>query len=195
MEIGTGLLLLGVYTISDTAIEFVLAGLLAILLFLIAIYDKRHFIIPNSLVVSVAVVAILITGVALWPRGDIVTVLPALAAGVAAGGFFASLWLVSKGRWIGLGDAKLALPLGFLVGPWGAFSFVVLSFWVGAVVSVALLGLKVLARGKHRLPFGSIPITMKSEVPFAPFMIIAFVLVYFFHIDVLVLMGTWFYAI
>jgi len=44
---------------------------------------------------------------------------------------YGGLWFVSKGRWIGFGDAKLAIPLGFILGAPAVFTFVVFSFWIG----------------------------------------------------------------
>jgi prepilin signal peptidase PulO-like enzyme (type II secretory pathway) len=91
---------------------------------------------------------------------------------------------VSGGRWIGLGDAKLSVPLALMVGISHAFSFIVFSFWIGALVSVGILVSQRLMGGQRRLHFGAAPITMSTEVPFAPFLIVSFVLVYFFHADV-----------
>ena len=91
---------------------------------------------------------------------------------------------------MGLGDAKLALPLGLLLGPIGAFSMVVFSFWIGAVVSVALLLLQHLYRkGTTRLPFVATPLRMKSEIPFAPFLILGFLFVYLFHVDIFTILS------
>lgn len=92
---------------------------------------------------------------------------------------------MSKGKWIGFGDVKLALPFGLIVGLEGVFSMVVFSFWIGALVSVTLLGLERLSkRGKVRLHFLSSPLTIKSEVPFAPFFISGFLLVQLLHADI-----------
>mgnify|MGYP003395011521 CR=1 FL=1 len=83
------------------------------------------------------------------------------------------------------GDAKLAFPLGVTVGLGGVFSMVVLSFWIGAGVSLILLGLqRLLKRGKPALHFLSSPLTIKSEVPFAPFLILGFLMVQFLHADI-----------
>jgi prepilin signal peptidase PulO-like enzyme (type II secretory pathway) len=121
-----------------------------------------------------------------------VLVIHAISA-VAAFLFYGGLWRFSKGKWIGFGDAKLAIPLGLMLAPGQVFSVIVLSFWIGALVSVGILIVqKLVHSGKHRLPLGGLPLTMKSEVPFAPFLIAAFVLVYFSNLDVLQIMTGFF---
>ena len=126
-----------------------------------------------------------------WLLPDIMRIAWQLLAGALSYGFFASLWYFSKGRWIGYGDAKLALPLGYLVGLLGAFSMIVLSFWIGTAISLGLIGASKLRhkRGQSALRFLATPLTIKSEVPFAPFLIIAFLLIYLFGIDVLELIS------
>lgn len=158
---------------------------LAVLFILIIVYDIRHTIIPDELTLMVGAVAPLFVAHA-WAFAPLgAEFVPRILSGAGAGFFFFGLWYVSRGRWIGLGDAKLAFPLGVMVGASGVFSMVVLSFWIGAVVSLVLLGLqRVLARGKTRLRFLGAPRTMKSEVPFAPFLVLGFLAVQFFHANI-----------
>ncbi|MEL6804357.1 MAG: hypothetical protein AAFO91_11330, partial [Bacteroidota bacterium] len=113
----------------------------------------------------------------------------AALSGLVAACLYAALWHYSKGHWIGLGDAKLAFPLGLLVsGGAGIFSLIVLSFWIGAVLSVGMLSVTALIhRGQQHLRFPQGGLTMKSEVPFAPFMVLAFLAVYCFGVDVVAL--------
>tara|TARA_B100000745_G_C20081791_1_gene369565 strand:- start:221 stop:721 length:501 start_codon:yes stop_codon:yes gene_type:complete len=163
-------------------------------------------IIPNELVVVVAAVSIVYFVLTEYVNFSFETLLWHMLAALGAFGFYGGLWLISHGRWIGLGDAKLALPLGFLLGPLDAFSFVILSFWVGAIVSLGILALPrvrtfytnvylALSSVWVTCPQGSIVkyrryFTMKSEVPFAPFMVIAFLLVLLYNIEVLALMAS-----
>ncbi|MFA5291129.1 MAG: prepilin peptidase, partial [Candidatus Paceibacterota bacterium] len=101
--------------------------------------------------------------------GGIITALPL---------FF--LWTVSRGRWLGFGDVKLALGIGLLLGWELGLSALVLSFWLGAII-----GLFLIAWGKTQLWRRGKSYTMKSEVPFAPFLILGFWLVFFLSINVL----------
>jgi leader peptidase (prepilin peptidase)/N-methyltransferase len=79
---------------------------------------------------------------------------------------FVLFWLVSSGKLMGLGDAKLALSLGWLLGISRAFSGIIISVWIGAAVGVIL----VIFSKKHK---------MTSEIPFAPFLVLGAILVFF----------------
>ncbi|MBX4211124.1 hypothetical protein KW783_04110, partial [Candidatus Parcubacteria bacterium] len=90
---------------------------------------------------------------------------------------FFLLWLVSGGRWIGFGDAKLAAGIGWLLGLAYGLSALFLAFWIGAAFSIVYIAISRLFLGQKNL-------TMKSEIPFAPFLIAALFIVFLFHIDV-----------
>jgi leader peptidase (prepilin peptidase)/N-methyltransferase len=159
--------------------------ILVSVLILIVFYDIRHTIIPDELTLAVGVVALLLLGYEYALLKDATLILFRLIAGGSAAFFFYGLWYISKGKWIGFGDAKLAFPLGIMAGLGGVFSMVVFSFWVGAVVSLTLLGIERLSRrGKISLHFLGSPLTIKSEVPFAPFLTVGFLIVQFLHADI-----------
>ena len=80
-----------------------------------------------------------------------------ILAAVLSSGFFYLLWLVSKGKWIGLGDAKLMIFLGLAVG-WPLIIILLLSaFYLGAIVAIPLVAL-----GKKHFT---------SHLPFATFLV------------------------
>jgi prepilin signal peptidase PulO-like enzyme (type II secretory pathway) len=152
---------------------------------LILVYDIRHTIIPDELVLMVLSTAILLLAYDGLPNFNWQNVWLSLLGGTIAAFFFWGLWYISNGRWIGLGDAKLAFPLGMIAGTSGIFSMVVFSFWIGASISLLLLALERLTgKGKTRLHFLASPLTIRSEVPFAPFLIAGFFLVHLFHVDI-----------
>jgi prepilin signal peptidase PulO-like enzyme (type II secretory pathway) len=160
------------------------------LLIVVSIYDFRHKIIPNGLVYAFILLALgrlfaLFQITELWQ-------FPALwhlLAGPALALPFFLLWLLSRGRWMGLGDAKLALGIGWLMGIRQSVSVFLLSFWIGAGTSLIILAIGALARklpaGKTGLSSGAERLTMKSEIPFAPFLVIAAALVFFFELNLL----------
>jgi leader peptidase (prepilin peptidase)/N-methyltransferase len=80
-----------------------------------------------------------------------------LLAAMVAGGFFWSLAAYSKETWMGYGDAYLGILVGLIVGWPNILGALMLSFTIGALISVVLI----LVQRK----------TMKSQVPFAPFLI------------------------
>ena len=86
---------------------------------------------------------------------------------------FALIWLLSGGRAMGLGDAKLAFGIGWFLGLAGSVTALILSFWIALLPSVALL----LLRRKH--------FTMKSEIPFAPFMVMGTFVTYAWSLNIL----------
>lgn len=173
------------FFLKSTPLLFFCNSILFSILIVIVVYDMRHMIIPDELSMSVGVVALVLLTLSVVTQNDWSTVLPSIMAGLGAATFFWSLWFVSKGRWVGLGDAKLALPLGMIVGLSGVYSMVIFSFWIGAAVSVTLLATeRILEKGKTHLHFLATPLTIKSEVPFAPFLIAGFALVHIFHADI-----------
>lgn len=92
--------------------------------------------------------------------------------------FFGILVLVTRGKGMGMGDVKLSLPLGFLFG-WPDMLFLTAaSFVFGACVGVVFL-----ARKEK---------TMKSALPFAPFLALAAAFIFFAGAPAL---GTYFHII
>jgi leader peptidase (prepilin peptidase) / N-methyltransferase len=184
VELVTGGLLLALYLQGMAPLAVIYYFAIFSILIVILAYDMRHKIIPDALAYTFA----LLTFLALFIDFDVFALMvPTIAdflAGPALATPLALLWFVSKGRWIGLGDAKLALGVGWLLGIVYGLSALVLAFWIGAVFSLIILGLQKLHTGKV---FGLLEkhLTMKSEIPFAPFIIIGTAIVYFFVIDIL----------
>lgn len=186
VEILTGLGFVGVYSVlKEQTVLLALYLCFVSICMVIVVYDIRHTIIPDELTILACLVGVTLLGYEYFITKDFISLMFHVVAGLTASFFFWGLWYVSKGRWIGFGDAKLAFPLGMIVGLGGVFSMIVLSFWIGATVSLALLGLQRLLRGgKKSLHFLSTHLTIKSEVPFAPFLILGFFLVQFLHADI-----------
>lgn len=162
------------------AVLLLLHGLLVALLVAIAVYDVRHTIIPDTWAYAAAATALLL---ALFVRPESIPL--TLLAGPAAALPLFALWYISGGRWMGLGDAKLALSIGFFLGPLYGPVAILYSFIVGAVVSVCILlplpyVLRALRQqGISGLGSAQARFTMKSEVGFGPFLVAAFFIVWF----------------
>lgn len=185
VEVATGLLfLLSFVCFGDGGLAAVFFYLVVVsFLVLITVYDLRHKIIPDTFVLGLGVLALikpfwLAMGVdnrVSW-NDDYRMI---IWGGLAGGGAFLLLWLLSRGRWLGLGDVKLALAIGLLLGWPQVFSALVWAVWLGAVVGLILILLT-----KTRLFGFKKYFTMKSELPFAPFIILGAILNLFFHLNV-----------
>jgi prepilin signal peptidase PulO-like enzyme (type II secretory pathway) len=142
------------------------------LLVVIAVYDFRHRIIPDALSLMLGVLAFI--GLFFFQASifslHLPSILEFLSGPLIALPFFL-FWLVSSGKWMGLGDAKLVIGLGWLLGIWSALSGIVIAFWVGAVVGLAL----VIFSRKHG---------MKSELPFAPYLVLGTLLAFLFELHI-----------
>lgn len=89
---------------------------------------------------------------------------------------------------MGFGDAKLAVGIGFLLGLKEGISALVIAFWIGAFVSLVYIMLqKILSSTviqKTGLFLRLKQLTIKSEIPFAPYLIIGTFLAVFYSLDV-----------
>jgi len=144
------------------------------LLIVISVYDLRHKIIPDRLVAVFILVSFFSIFVNPAPFGSlfIMPAYTALLAGPILALPFAMLWLFSKGRLMGLGDGKLVLGIGWILGLSAGVCMIILSFWIGTIVSVALM---LLSKNK---------MSMKTEIPFAPFLIVSALIVFLFNLDI-----------
>lgn len=130
----------------------------------IVLYDLRHTVIPNIFVYPLIILSF---GVAILSGAQEATFITAFSISA----LFGLIWLLSRGRAMGFGDAKLVLALALFVGYPLSLTGFILSFWIGAVVSVFLLVIS----GKRR--------TMNHEVPFAPYLAIGFLCAYLLQIN------------
>lgn len=156
---------------------------IASLLVCIAGYDMRHTIIPDTWAYLFAALALAYAFLA--PEYGAIPLAMKLAAGPLAALPIAALWAISGGTWIGLGDAKLCLGIGWLLGPYYGVSAVFFAFIIGAVVSVCVLlplphvRLWLSQRGIVCFRSAGAGLTMKSEVPFGPFLIASTFFIWF----------------
>jgi leader peptidase (prepilin peptidase) / N-methyltransferase len=188
VELATGLLFALTLTLTLEVALVLLWWFILSVLVVIVVYDLYHFIIPDKLTILLTIAALVFQGYAFLVHGvSLETIGWTVLAALGGSAFFLFLWVISKGRWLGFGDVKLAFPLGLLVGPTAVFSFVVLSFWIGAIISLGIIAWSWLGRGKDGLHLPSRSLTMKSAVPFAPFLVASGLVTLFTSFNVLAL--------
>ncbi len=174
VELLTGIVFVLLYTVkvlnnnfSDLGvISFVFSCFIASLLIIIFAYDFRHKIIPTRIVYLFILFSFLSIFFRSFLSEDFPFLQYLLSGFLLAAPFFL-ISVISKGKAMGFADFKLALGIGFLSSISQSISVFVLSFWIGAVCGCILIA--------FNRSYG-----MKSQVPFAPFMIIAFALVSIF---------------
>ena len=147
------------------------------LLMVIFWYDFHYKIIPDELSYAFSTLAFLSlfffsfsNGVFLYQGFHYPRLGQVLAGAIVPLPFFL-IWVVSKGRWIGLGDPKLMIGIGFLLGISLGFSAVMLSFWI-AFLWLIFFALKQILFKDYRLEIFKKKDIMKVEVPFGPFLIL-----------------------
>ncbi len=155
-----------------TALGTVIQMIIACLLFVIVIYDIKHKIIPDQFVYSFDILAfagLFVGGSSWWhvPNYESLIAGPLLAAP------FAFIWVVSKGKWMGLGDSKLILGIGWMLGINSGINALVLAFWIGAAASIVWL----LIAYREIRP--------RTEIPFGPYLIMGMYLVLLFGVQVI----------
>lgn len=140
-------------------------------LIIIFVYDLRHKIIPNKLVFPFIALSFITMLAKLLIFGSAFSwvILLDIFAGIIVALPFALIWLFSKGRLMGLGDAKLMIGIGWMLGLSSGVFAIIIAFWLGAAV-----GLILMAFAKSKVGF-------KSELPFAPFLIIGTLIAFLFN--------------
>ncbi|MBL7053468.1 MAG: prepilin peptidase, partial [Candidatus Portnoybacteria bacterium] len=144
VEIVTGTLFLSIFNFQFSMFQFTVIQFFDLislwmifsLLIIIFVYDLYHKIIPDLWVFLFVIIAL--------SRFFILDfngfgVFSTFWAGPILATPFVFLWIVSKGRWLGLGDAKLIIGIGWFLGLVKGFSAIILGVWAGAFVGLLLV--------------------------------------------------------
>ena len=180
VEVSTGLIFLLIsnsqFLISNEIsnakiLETIFLWYIASSLIVIFTYDLKHFLIPDVVLLPAIIVTFLyriLENLVHWKLIENWELIIGnyLLAALIASSFFLLIFLASRGRWMGFGDVKLAILMGLLLGLPNIFAALFLAFLGGAIIGIGLMLLH--EKG------------LKSEVPFAPFLIVGTALAYFF---------------
>lgn len=129
------------FTIYESNILFWVLGLVIItLLVFSAVFDAKYMILPDFSTIILVIIAFI--GVVF----DEPNILPYLYSALGAGGFLLLLHLLTKGKGMGMGDVKLAVFMGLLLG----YPKIIIAFYVafisGAIVGGTMMMIKRLKR-------------------------------------------------
>ncbi|MBU4284970.1 prepilin peptidase [Patescibacteria group bacterium] len=164
VEFFTGIIFFSILITQYSLLNTLFLLLISCFLIIIFVYDFKHYLVADIIIYPAIIVAFLYQ--LQFPISNFqFPIFNYLLAGLIAGGFFLAIVLISKGKWMGVGDVKIGVLMGLIFGmPW-VFIALSLAFFIGAIVSVALLALK--------------KKTLQSEIPFGPFLVLATFVVIF----------------
>ncbi|MFH1292255.1 MAG: prepilin peptidase [bacterium] len=157
IELATGVLFVFIYDflmsdsrgMSDILFYFVISGFLMV----IFVYDLKHYLIPDKVVYPAIVITLVYDAL----RSDLLGRSELLISAFGAAGFFLAIVLISRGKWMGIGDIKFAFLMGLILGWPNILVALFFAFFSGAIIGLGL----VMASKK----------SFKSEVPFGPFLV------------------------
>lgn len=118
----------------------------------LTVYDLRWMLLPNRIVLPVAILAALEASIRIAAAE--ISLFGLVGSVVIASGLFYVLFQVSDGKWIGGGDVKLGLALGLVLGtPALAFMMLFFASIIGLIMSaVEFIGRK--GKSSRVIPFG-----------------------------------------
>ena len=124
-------------------------------LVIIFVYDLKHYIIPDKVIYPAIIFALIFNFFTHQKFGGGFNNTILSAFGAAA--FFLTIVLISRGKWMRIGDIKLAFLMGLFLGWPKILVALFFAFFTGAIIGIGLI----LAKKKK----------LKSEVPFGPFLV------------------------
>ncbi|MEI6316192.1 MAG: prepilin peptidase [bacterium] len=162
------------YLLISTPLLFVILftyyAIIISILLVLSVYDIRHKILPDRIVLYFVLLAFI--GMFFVQGDSLVIHIPRYTqflAGILLPAPFTAMWFLSKGKWMGLGDSKLMVGIGFLLGLSAGFTAILFSFWIGAIVSIIILII-------FRI-VGNRGVSLATAIPFGPFLALGTIIV------------------
>jgi len=191
VEIVSGLIVITVLQVLGVTPDGLIFTIALLILLAASVIDIRHYVIPDALTLIILALGVIRTAIItigessniflpsntfLGTYGYVFSFIasPLITHSVAAlvaGVFFAAIILLSKGKAMGWGDAKLAFATGLLMGWPDIILVLMIAFIIGAVVGISMI----FARVKK----------MKDALPFGPFIAIGAATVIYFGHDII----------
>lgn len=161
--------------------------LLVSLIIIIVVHDIKTQTIPVAWLGLLAIVGILFL-IFYYSSYQIffITLLTPHIIGVITSVPFLVIYLFSHGRWIGFADIEIIAWIGFMQGFINGLSTVLLSFYIGALFAVLLIGYKMIVKQR---PYNDI---RKQSIAFAPFLFLGFFITMFSGFSLFSLVGKLF---
>lgn len=162
VELLNAVLYLLIYIKYGLTLDFYFYAIIFSVLLVITFIDLNEMIIPDILVVIIVGMTIIykLAGYIIYKHPP--HLLDSLGGLVLSALLFIIIIVVSKGG-MGTGDVTLIASLGFILGVQNILWAILLSFILGAIISIFLLVTKIKGR--------------KDPIPFGPFIILGFMII------------------
>jgi prepilin signal peptidase PulO-like enzyme (type II secretory pathway) len=167
VELFTGILFaFTTYNLQPTTLQQTLILCFQLFVFsclvIIFVFDLKHYLIPDKIIYPAIAIAflnqILTSNIEhLTLTSNIEHLTSNLILGILPSLFFLAIILISRETWMGWGDFKLSILMGLILGWPKILVSLFFAFFSGAIVGLILIFLK--------------RKTMKSQIPFAPFLV------------------------
>ncbi len=154
-------------------VQFILwLGIVVMMVILLA-YDAKWYLLPDRIVFPTIALSAVFVVLESFQTTDLVGYgYNLLGSLFILSGLYLTLWLISRGRWIGFGDVKLGIILGLLLGDWQlALLGLFLANLIGCLIVLPGLATKKLSR--------------QTQIPFGPLLIVGFYISFFFGADII----------
>jgi prepilin signal peptidase PulO-like enzyme (type II secretory pathway) len=161
---------LGIGKLIALLIPLVITAVFAII---ITVYDIRHKLVPFLwflLMVLFSLVFLIVGYFFGLSFGTFWQFILFHILGLAAVVPFLAIWLFSSGKYIGFADVEIIAWIGFFFGLFSGVIAVITAFYIGAIFALIYVGY-------HRVKGHSYASVKKVQIPFAPFLLFAWLLV------------------
>ncbi|MFA5876942.1 MAG: prepilin peptidase [Candidatus Paceibacterota bacterium] len=155
----------------------------------LVVYDIRHTLVPMPFIYMLVGSALLASiSQSLFSDSFFPLIDSLIGGAILFGGFF-GIVLVTRGRGMGVGDAYVVGAAGLLLGLFRGIESVMFGVWSATIVYLIIFLLSSIHSKKRLLPHGA-RVTMKTELPFVPFLAFGIGLALFTTLSPLSL-GSW----
>ena len=159
VEFINGFTYLILYNHFALSLDFIFYALIFSVLIVVIFIDLKEMIIPDILVIMILIISSIHKLLNYFIYSISPELLNSFLGLLLAGGLFLAIVILSRGG-MGGGDVTLIGALGYVLGIRLVMLNILLSFIIGAVISIILLATKIKTR--------------KDPIPFGPFIVVAF---------------------
>lgn len=145
--------------------------LLFIVLGVMALYDRKHMYLPTLFLFFYSLLTLFMLMLRYLHEPNSLLFLGPLVISFP----FLVVWIFSKGKALGFGDVVLFLGVGAFFGVAEGLLVILLSVWIGALFGIGIYIQRALGGKK---------IFSRTEIPFVPFIVFAFLIVLFTGADI-----------